>query len=467
MQLFNQFLSESFVVVCIAFVICLLIVSGSISSFNQLADKNIRLPFSNAYFWVFSFGFLIITSLLAGLYPAFYLSSFQPAKVLKGTLRLGKYASLPRKILVVTQFTTSVVLIIGTIIVYQQIQYAQNRPVGYNREGLVRIPMKDPNFANNKLAMKEELLASGVARQVAFSSSPVTDIWDNWGGFTWKGKNPESESSFTVTWINEDFGKTVQWKIKRGRDFSREFGTDSSAVIINESAAKYLGLKNTIGEFIKLDNQSRQIIGVVNDVVASSPYEPVSMGFYWLDKNLTNASQMQVKINPDLPASAALAKIEAIQKKFIPSAPFNYGFVDKEFANKFKAEQQISKLATLFAFLAIFISCLGLFGLASFVAEQRTKEIGIRKVLGASVANLWQMLSKDFVVLIIISSLIAAPIAYYFMDNWLQKYNYRTQISGWVFILTAFGALAITLLTVSYQAIKAALVNPVKSLKSE
>lgn len=468
-QLINQFLSESFVVVFIAFVVCLLIVLVSLSTFNQLADKSISIPFTNIYFWFASITFLILTSLLSGLYPAFYLSSFQPVKVLKGTLRLGKFASLPRKTLVVIQFTTSVVLIIGTVIVYQQIQYAQNRPIGYNNKGLVRIPMRDSHFANNKLAMKDELIASGVAKGIAFSSSPVTEIWDNWGGFTWKGKNPESESSFTVTWVSEDFGKAVEWKLKQGRDFSKEFGTDSSAVIINESAAKYLRLKNPVGEFIRQEgsNESRQIIGIVNDVVAASPYEPVSTGFYWLDKNLDNASQMQIKINPDLPVSTALAKIEAIQKKYIPSAPFNYRFVDEEFANKFKAEQRISKLASLFAILAIFISCLGLFGLASFVAEQRTKEIGIRKVLGATVLNLWQMLSKDFVVLVIISSLIAAPIAYYFMDNWLQKYNYHTQISGWVFILAAVGALAITLLTVSYQAIKAALVNPVKSLKSE
>lgn len=282
-------------------------------------------------------------------------------------------------------------------------------------------------------------------------------------------KKAESESSFSVTYINEDYGKTIQWKIKQGRDYSNEFSTDSSAVIINESAAKYIGLKNPIGEFITNDDtqQRRQIIGVVEDVIADSPYEPVKMGFYWYVKNPNDVGQMLVKINPNISANKALAKIELIQKKLVPSAPFQYKFTSDEYGQKFKSEQLLGKLATLFTFLAIFISCLGLFGLASFVAEQRTKEIGIRKVLGASVASLWRMLSKDFVVLVIISCLIAAPIAYYFMSNWLQKYNYRTEISWWIFAFAGIGAMFITLLTVSYQAIIAALVNPVKSLRSE
>lgn len=468
-QLVNQFLSESFLVVFFAFIITIALVSLSVAPFNELTEKNIQLPVSNLYFWLICLVFLLTTSLLSGIYPAFYLSSFEPIKVLKGTIRLGKYASLPRKVLVVVQFTVSIILIIGTIIVYQQIQHAQNRPIGYNKESLVRIPTDDPNFNNNKLIMKEEILSSGVADKVAFSSSPVTSIWDNWSGFSWKGKNPESESSFSVTYVNEDYGKTIQWKVKQGRDFSKEFSTDSSAVIINESAAKYIGLKNPIGEFITTDvsNQRHQIIGVVEDVVADSPYEPVKMGFYWYIKNPNDVSQMLVKINPNLSASEALAKIESIQKKLVPSAPFQYKFTSEEYGQKFKSEQRIGKLATLFTVLAILISCLGLFGLASFVAEQRTKEIGIRKVLGATVANLWQMLSKDFVFLVMISLLIASPIAYYFMNQWLGKFTYQTKISWWVFIMSGLGAMAITLITVSYQAIKAALLNPVKSLKSE
>ena len=469
-QLVKQFLSESFLVVFLAFGITLLLVSLSLSPFNALADKSIKLPFANIYFWLSSIAFLMVTSFLAGLYPAFYLSSFQPVKVLKGTLRLGRYAALPRKILVVTQVTVSVVLIIGTIVVYQQIQYAQNRPVGYDREGLIRIPIHASDFNKNKLVMKDQLLNSGVANDVAFSSSPVTAIWDNWGGFTWKGKNPEAESDFTVTWVNEEYGKTIQWKVLQGRDFSRDFGTDTDAVIINKSAAKYLGLENPIGEFItrKSGEQPRQIIGVVDDVVAGSPYEPVRAGFYWLDKNdQDNLGQMLIKLNPGMSASAALSKIESIQNKLVPTSPFEYSFVDEEYGNKFKAEQRIGKLAALFATLAIFISCLGLFGLASFVAEQKTKEIGVRKVIGASIFNIWSLLSKEFIVLVLISFVIAIPVAYYYLHRWLLTYNYHTDINPLVFVYAGGGALVITLITVSFHSVKAAIANPVKSLRSE
>ncbi|HAO48517.1 MAG TPA: ABC transporter permease [Runella sp.] len=468
-QLVNQFLGESFLVVGLAFIVMLGIVGASIGWFNELADKKINIPFTNPYFLGISFAFLTITALLSGFYPAFYLSSFEPVKVLKGTIRLGKYASLPRKVLVVVQFTVSVVLIIGTIVVYQQIQYAQNRPVGYDRSSLVRISMDDPNFENSKLVMKDHLLRNGVAANVAFSNMPVTSIWDNWGGFDWKGKNPDAESSFSVTQLDEEFGNTIQWKVKQGRNFSKEFGMDTAAVIINESAAKYLALKNPIGEYITSTDGKRrwQIIGVIEDLVAESPYEPVKKGLYIFQRNTRSLGQMQIKISPNLPMSEALAKIEAIQKKFVPSASFRYFFVDEEYSKKFTSEQRIGKLALLFAILAITISCLGLFGLASFIAEQRTKEIGIRKVLGASITNLWGLLSKEFVLLVVISLFIASPVAYYFMNNWIQKYSYHTAISWWIFVAAGAGALIITLLTVSFQAIKAALVNPVKSLKSE
>ena len=469
-QLVKQFLSESFLVVFLAFVITLVMVYASLSSFNSLADKSIKLPLTNVYFWLSSSAFLIATAFLAGLYPAFYLSSFQPVKVLKGTIRLGRYAALPRKILVVTQVTVSVVLIIGTIVVYQQIQYAQNRPVGYDRERLIRIPIHASDFNKNKLVMKDELLASGVANDVALSSSPVTTIWDNWGGFTWKGKNPEAESNFNVTWVNEEYGKTIQWKVLQGRDFSRDFRTDTDAVIINKSAAKYLGLENPIGEFIarKSGEQPRQIIGVVDDVVAGSPYEPVPAGFYWLDKNdLDNLGQILVRLNPGMSASAALSKIESIQRKLVPTSPFEYTFVDDEYGNKFKAERRIGKLATLFATLAIFISCLGVFGLASFVAEQKTKEIGVRKVIGASVLNIWSLLSKEFIVLVLISFVMAIPVAYYFLNRWLLTYHYHTEINPLVFVYAGSGALVITLVTVSFHSVKAATTNPVTSLRSD
>ena len=468
-QLILQFLSESFLVVLLAFVLSIGLVLLSLSWFNELSDKDLSLPFSKPFFWLLNVAFITLTGFLAGLYPAFYLSSFQPVKVLKGTFRLGRFASIPRKVLVVVQFTVSVVLIIGTIIVYQQIQYARNRPVGYNREGLITVPMNDPNYKGKHDVIKNDLLNTGMVAGMALSSSPLTSVWNNVGGFEWTGKDPELASDFAVTFVSHDFGKMVGWKFLAGRDFSKAFATDSSGIVINETAAKYMGLKNPIGDFVKFNDgkASKQIIGIIKDMVMDSPYEPVKRGFFFLDGKYDEASQIDIKIKPTVSANEALPKIEAVFKKIVPSASFNYKFVDEEYAKKFSQEQRIGKLATFFAILAVFISCLGLFGLASFVAEQRTKEIGIRKVLGATVANLWQLLSKDFVVLVIISCLVAAPIAYYFMNNWLKKYEYRTEISYWIFVVAGVGALLITLLTVSYQAIKAALMNPVKSLKTE
>ena len=468
-QLVNQFLSESFLVVFVAFVFALLLVALSLPFFNPLADKRISLPFANVYFWIASSAFLIVTAFLAGLYPAFYLSSFQPVKVLKGTLRVGKYAALPRKILVVVQVTVSVVLIIGTLIVYQQIQFTQQRPVGYDRQGLIRLPIHDADFDKNKWVMRDALLSSGAVDDVGFSSSPVTAIWDNWGGFSWKGKNPEAESNFTVTWMDEAYGKTIQWKVLQGRDFSKAFGSDVDGVIINKAAATYMALENPVGEFITRSSgeNPRMIIGVVDDVIAQSPFEAVSPGFYWLGTNTDYLGQMLVRLSPGADAAEALAKVEAVSRKLVPATPFQYSFVDQEYNEKFRAEQRIGKLASMFAALAIFISCLGLFGLSSFVAEQKTKEIGVRKVIGASLFNVWSLLSKEFIILVFISFTLASPLAYYYLQQWLLTYNYRTGISPLVFFYAGGGVLAITLITVSFHSIKAAMANPAKSLRSE
>ena len=261
--------------------------------------------------------------------------------------------------------------------------------------------------------------------------------------------------------------RDIGWHFVDGGDFSR--ATDSTGIILNESFVKLAGLKNPVGKTLIWDPKWRKpksytVLGVIKDMVSLSPYEPTIPTVYFIEDNYT---WINIRINPNVSASEALPKIEAVFKKLVPAAPFDYKFADVEYATKFAAEERLSKLVRVFAMLAIFISCLGLFGLASFIAEQRTKEIGIRKVLGATVTNLWQLLSKDFVVLAIISCLIAAPIAYYFMNEWLQKYTYRTQISWWMFVVAGAGALFIALVTVSFQAIKAALANPVKSLRSE
>jgi putative ABC transport system permease protein len=468
-QLVGQFYSESLLVVMFAFLLSILLVTLVLPWFNDVASKQMIIPWTNPLFWLIGIAFTLITGLVAGSYPALYLSSFQPVKVLKGTFRVGRFASIPRKVLVVLQFTISLALIIGTIIIYSQIQYSKNRPVGYSRNGLMMIQMKSPDFYGKFDLLKTNLKENNAIIEMAESSSPLTGVWSNNGGFNWEGKDPSLDGDFATIWVTHDFGKTIGWKLQQGRDYSREFGTDSSAVIVNETAVKFMNMKEPLGKMLRMGDgpraKSYKIIGVVKDMVMQSPYEPVKQTAYFMDYE--NVNWIILKMNPDKSAHESVTKAEAAFKKYIPSAPFDYKFADTEFASKFAAEERIGKLSTFFAALAIFISCLGLFGLASFVAEQRTKEIGVRKVLGATVTNLWGLLSKDFVMLVIISCFIATPVAWWYMSKWLLKYTYRTNISWWIFVAAALGAMFITILTVSYQAIKAANANPVKSLRSE
>lgn len=465
-QLVSQYLTESFIVVFIAFVCSIVLVWLCLPAFNNFADKHIQFPFTNPLFWVTSLLFMIFTSLMAGLYPAVYLSSFQPVKVLKRTFRTGRAATLPRKILVVFQFSISVMLIIGTVIVYQQIAYTRNRPVGYDRAGLISVLMSDPDFQGKQELLRHELKQTGYVEETAYSNSPLTFAWNNTGGWSWTGKNPDLISEFTASHVSENFGKAVKWKIIAGRDFNRNLASDSSSVIINASAASYMHLKDPIGQWIVSKNGERKkIIGIAEDIIMGSPYEPVKQTiFFW---NPYEYSNIIMRLKQGAKSLEALNAVEKVFKTIVPEMAFDYKFTDDEFAKKFSQEERIGKLSAVFAVLAIMISCLGLFGLASYVAEQRTKEIGIRKVLGASVSNLWRMLSGDFVMLAMISCLIAIPLSWYFTHNWLQGYQYRTEISWWIFLITAIGAVIVTLITVSYQAIKVALTDPVKSLKSE
>jgi ABC-type antimicrobial peptide transport system permease subunit len=465
-QLIGQFLSESVLVAFVSFIFAILLVALLMPLFNKLADKSIALPWGNPVFWSLALAFTVITGIVSGSYPAFYLSKFDPIKVLKGTFRVGRFASLPRKILVVVQFTFSIALIIGTIIVFRQIQFAKNRPVNYKTEGLITISMSTPDLYGHYNALRSDLLETGVVDNMAESSSPTTNVYSNQIGFNWQGKDPNTLPVFGTIWVTLDFGKTIGWKIKEGRDFSKDFATDSSAMILNESAVKQVGMKqDIIGQIIDFNDRKYTVIGVIKDMIMESPYEPVEPTVFMFDPE--NVGIVTVAIKQGIPVRAALSKIEAIFKKYNPGAPFSYTFNDEDYAKKFADEQRVGNLATFFTILAIFISCLGLFGLASFVAEQRKKEIGVRKVLGASVFNLWRMLSKEFALLVIISCLIAIPLAWYYLNNWLQQYDYRTTISFWVFIFSGLGALIITLITVSFQAIKAALANPVESLRSE
>ena len=383
-------------------------------------------------------------------------------KVLKGSFKAGRFASLPRKVLVVLQFTVSIVLIIGTVIVYRQIQFAKDRPVGYNREGLITVPLTEELFGHYD-ALRNDLIQTGAADNMAESSQSAT-YFNNNNSIEWPGKGPNNVVFFRDVNVMRDFGKTIGWKVTQGRDFSRDFSTDSAAVILNETGAKITGLNDPIGQTIKYNGKNFTIVGIVKDMVTQSPYEQMQPSIFFCDSWM---SVITIRLKSTLPVREALTKVAAVFKKYAPASTFEYKFIDDEYGKKFSNEQKIGDLATFFAVLAIIISCLGLFGLASFIAEQRTKEIGIRKVLGASIFNVWRLLSNDFVILVIISLFIAIPIAYIFMYRWLQAYQYHSNISWWIFAMVGVGAILITLLTISYQAIKAAIANPVKSLRTE
>jgi ABC-type antimicrobial peptide transport system permease subunit len=470
-QLIIQFLSESFLIVAFAFALAIGIVLLFLNGFNTLASKAIVFPWSNTSFWMLSLIFIIFTALVSGSYPALYLSSFNPVTVLKGTFKAGRYSALPRKVLVVMQFTFSVALIIGTMVVMNQIQYSKNRPIGYDKEGLVQLPVMSPEFEGKADLIRSQLLESGAIINMSTSSSPATQVWSNRSGYTWEGKPEGFQEDLAFTSVSYEFAETMDVELIAGRGFSREFATDSTAVILNETAVKYMGLQNPIGMLIKDSDvedpaPTLKIIGVIKDMIVQSAYHPVKQAMYVFDAH-ENASYYNLRLNPDRSVSESLNLIETTFKNNFPSVPFQYQFVDEEYGKKFRAEERISSLAKVFTLLAIFISCLGLFGLASFVAEQRTKEIGVRKVLGASISQLWLLLSKDFVTLVIISILVASPLAYYIMGQWLQKFTYRTSVGWEVLAIACIGALIITLITVSFQAVRAATANPVKSLRTE
>lgn len=466
-QLIVQFFNESLLTVIFAFVLSLVFVSLALPFFNQVADKQISILWDNPFFWLLSLLFILATALIAGSYPAFYLSSFKPIKVLKGTFKAGRLAAVPRKVLVVLQFTVSVTLIIGTIIVYRQIRFAKDRPVGYTRDGLITVSTMNAAVHNHFQAVKDELLRTGAISSITEAGSPTTEVYNSTSGLSWEGKDPNLSVDFAVMGITNDYGATVNWEIKEGRGFSKDFATDSSALVLNEAAVKFIGLKKTIGAVVSWWGHPVTVIGVVKDMVINSPYnEPTPTLFTLLDPKEAGGDVI-LRINPAVSAKEAVNKIAPIFRKFNPDQPLEYNFVDEEYARKFSNEERVGRLAGFFALLSVAISCLGLFGLMSFVAEQRKKEIGIRKVLGASVFNLWNLLSKDFVVLVAISFLLSIPMSWYFMHGWLQNYHYRAALSWWIFMAAGAGSLAITMAVVSFQAIKAALTNPIRSLRSE
>ncbi|CAG5005474.1 hypothetical protein DYBT9275_03588 [Dyadobacter sp. CECT 9275] len=464
-QLIAQFFGESLLVVIIAFIIALLLAALCMPLFNEVAEKKMNILWSNPWFWLAGISFSLITGLIAGSYPSLYLSSFQPLKVLKGTFSAGRFAAIPRKVLVVIQFTVSVTLMIGTIMVFRQIQHAKNRPIGYTRNGLIEIRMNTPELYGHYEALRNDLINTGAVEDMSESSGAITTQDGGTTDISWQGKSPNTQPLVMSNSVTHDYGHTIGWEIVQGRDFSRNFSTDYSSMILNESAVKLMGLKKPLESIVRASGKPYRVVGVIKDIIKENPFSPVSPSFFIL--SYRNVSMINIRLAPNLTVGEALGKVGTVFTKCNPGSPFTYSFVNDEYSKKFGAEERIGKLSTFFSILAIFISCLGLFGLASFVSEQRTKEIGIRKVLGASVAHLWQMLSTDFVLLVVVSFVISIPIAWYVMSEWLKDYQYRVDMSWWIFAVVGAGALIITLLTVSYQAIRAALLDPVKSLKME
>lgn len=469
-SLIFQFLGESMLISLISFIVALFIVQISLGAFNQLVGKQLFINYKDPMLWIFSLSFILLTGLLAGSYPAFYLSSFNPVTVLKGTLLKSNALVAPRKILVIVQFTFAIILMIGTIVVVRQIQYGLDRESGYNRDNLVYI------FTQGKVdehypAIKNDLLNSGVATSVTQSANPITQRWSDSWGFQWAGSTKADEKvDFVRLQSDADFTKTMGVQLVSGRDIDvYQYPTDSTAIVLNEAAVKAMHVKEPLGMIIRQsgDSTSFHVVGVMKDFIIESPFQQNISPLMLFGPGNMFAQVLHIKLNPSKTTATNIAGLESIFKKYNPDYPPEYVFADESYARKFSDAQRTGKLAALFAALTIFISCLGLFGLATYMAENRIKEIGVRKVLGASVSGIAALLSIDFLKLVALSFAIAVPIAWWAMSKWLDTYTYRINMEWWVFLLAGVVSVLIAIMTVSFQAIRAARANPVKSLRSE
>ena len=463
-QLFLQFMAESMLLVFFAFLVSLILVLVSMPFFNGISGKDLHIFWNNPIFWTASLIFCILTGIIAGLYPALYLSSFKPVKVLKGTFRFSPMAILQRKSLVVLQFIVSTILIISTLVIFKQLQFARDaKRIGYNPNNLVTL-FETPEIHNHFAAFRDELKKSGAVAEIVESTSPTTESYVDDGNFNWPGKDPNLQVDFPISSVSPDYGKTIGWQILQGRDFSDNMASDSNAFIINEAAARFMSLKNPIGTRIERFGKIYTVIGVIKDIIFESPYQPVHPYIY-----ITNGGSytLTIRLNKEKDVAKSLTAIKNVFGKYNPEVPFDYKFVDLEYGKKFQDEERTGKLSSFFALLAVFISCLGIFGLAIVVSDQRLKEISIRKVLGSTVFKLWILLARDFIILAVLSLIIASPVSFYLMNRWLQNYPSHTEISWNIFVIPAIGLLILTLLTVSYQIIKAAIKNPIAILRSE
>ncbi|HKO80984.1 MAG TPA: ABC transporter permease [Chitinophagaceae bacterium] len=464
--LIGQFIGESVMIAFIAGLIALALVYLSLPAFNKLVSQELGIPYTNLSFWMIAVLFVILTGIIAGSYPAFFLSSFKPITVLKGRFKKSHAAINPRKVLVVLQFSFAIILVISTLIVVQQIRHAQNRDAGYDR-GQVVYHWITGDIDKNFSSYKNELLQSGIASSITRTSSPLSfgmsDTWD----LKWQGKDLNEKIDFDRFSEDEGLVETAGLTILQGRDMDlTKYPTDSTAMLINESAAKVMGFENPLGQLVKDGDVEYHIVGVIKDFLLGSPYDPAKpIAIEGIKSDFRNV--VHIKLSDKKSTAESVEIIGKLFKKFNPAYPYENHFLDEDYARKFEDTQRTATLTGLFAGLTIFISCLGLFGLAAYMAENRIKEIGVRKVLGASVFNITALLSKEFLVLVIIAILIASPIAWYAMHEWLQGYSYRINIQWWVFGFSGLMAVLIALLTVSFQAIKAAIANPVKSLRTE
>jgi putative ABC transport system permease protein len=466
-SLINQFFLESLLITFIATVLAFILIEVSLPYFNSLLDIKLTIDYYNGPFWLTLVGLMILTGFIAGSYPALYLSSFEPIKVLKGfTLKADSSVSV-RKVLVVGQFVFAASLIICTAVIYQQLNYVKNKPIGYDQSNLIQIAVVGKmNDAVKLELLKTQLLASGAASDVTFFSTDFTEGGDNTTGVNWEGKNPNEDISFNHRTIGYDFVETIGTKMVSGREFSAKFPNDTTSVLLNEAAVKMMGLKNPIGKIITFWGKKLTTIGVVKDFVVESAYQRVAPMIFRVNQK-DDARVIIARLNPNQNISSSLAKIDDLVKQMEPNYPVNRKFVNESFEVKFKNEKLLGSLSNWFGGFAIFISCLGLLGLALFMAEQRKKEISIRKVLGASTGNILMLLNKDFIKLVAIANLIAFPLAYIIVNKWLSTFEYRISISALPFIVAIALSVLIAILTVSVQSVKVAKANPIDALKYE
>jgi len=464
-SLIQQFLGESLLMAFFAFGLSVLLMLLLLSSFNTLINLQLKMPYDNLWAWVSALAVTIITGLVAGSYPAIFLSSFKPVKVLKGQLVSAKATVKPRQVLVVIQFTFAIALILFSTFIYKQINYIKDLPIGYDKNGLIEMPLEgslDKKFES----FRQDAINAGAITDAALTSGSITSNNSSSWGIKWPGQLPgEDKLPIDQIAVTYHFINTYGLTLNEGHDFTMSRPADTSGVILNEAAVKLMRLKNPLGQTINWQGTNRTIIGIAKNFVWGSPFEPVKPAIIGYIKDWTGS--IGLRLNPNAPVSKSVATLQSIYKKYNPEYPFEYKFTDEKFARKFRTEKMLGTMSAGFTSLAIIISCLGLFGLAAFSAEQRRKEIGIRKVLGASIANLWFKLSQEFVVLVVISFAAGSLVSLYFINGFLARYTFHTDISLWIFAATMILSVLICMITVSWQAIKTAWTNPVKSLRSE